>query len=167
MRGNLLTWRSRCEGTRKLNERSFRTSSLSWNDLKEEGGKSANMYPVGCLHASRRSLPSKCILQVFRWRPLGTRAGGWSHHPRVPASRGQRNAATAPHTSLPILGLWLLPLLLLLLLLRRVKATHCAGARRRWSPSRMWVLMIRCSRPLLRKTRQWQKWLRRFVAPSP
>jgi hypothetical protein len=92
---------------------------------------------------------------------------GWPPPSRVPASRGQRNAATAPHSScLPALALCLL--LLLLLLLRHVKATRYAGARRPWSPSRMRVLVIRSSRRLHRRTSQWQKRMRRFfVAPSP
>jgi len=87
---------------------------------------------------------------------------GWSPHPRVRASRGQRNAVAASHSScLPTLAL------LLLLLLRPVKATRCAGARRRWSPSRTWGLVIRCSRQLLRKRSQRSKRTRRLVAPSP
>ena len=87
---------------------------------------------------------------------------GWSPHPRARASRGQRNAVAASHSScLPILALWLL------LLLRPVKATRCAGARRRWSPSRTWGLVIRCSRQLLRKMSQRSKRTRRLVAPSP
>ena len=96
--------------------------------------------------------------------PLATHAilhVGWSPHPRVRASRGQRNAVAASHSScLPTLALW--PLLLL----RRVKATRCAGARRRWRPSRIWVLVIRCSRQLLWKMSQRSKRTRRLVAPS-
>ena len=101
--------------------------------------------PLGCRRHSRHTLHV-----------------GWSPHPRVRASRGQRNAVAASHSScLPTLALW--PLLLL----RRVKATRCAGARRRWRPSRIWVLVIRCSRQLLRKMSQRSKRTRRLVAPSP
>jgi len=126
---------------------------------------------VGGREGAKNAEASYCLrrkdppLTPFRRLPPRARtrtALGWSPHPRVRASRGQRNAVAASHSScLPTLAL------LLLLLLRPVKATRCTGARRRWSPSRTWGLVIRCSRQLLRKMSQRSKRTRRLVAPSP
>ena len=109
-----------------------------------------------------RQAARRTTLSHITYGPRRTARVGWSPHPRVRASRGQRNVVAASHSScLPTLALWLL------LLLRPVKATRCAGARRRWSPSRTWGLVIRCSRQLLRKRSQRSKRTRRLVAPSP